>query len=348
MPHPDADDLALLALGESLGSAVDAHVAGCAECTSEIDSFRETIGLADLSNFGEDAPRPGEHVWQAIAAELGFSGAQLSAGSVATAFGDQGANPGPPVDTATGEPTAAPDRPAGTNGTAPPQLQLVPNTVPADTVPPDTVSPDTVSPTTVSTDTGRPDTGQPDTGHANDIPADHSADSGTGPGDRDLPSTVTPLTPRSAQPRRRSRWAAPLAAAVVGIAVGAGAVVVAQNRSNEVTIEAVAPLTPVVGGPLAVNPEEQLGKAELVAAPTGQEVVVTAADLPPSTNSYEVWLFGDEGRMVSLGTLSGGSGSFPVPEGYNTREYRVVDVSDEPPDGNPAHSGVSLIRGAFS
>ncbi len=331
MPHPDADDLALLALGESLGSAVDAHVAGCAECTSEIESFRETIGLADLSNFGEDAPRPGEHVWAAIAAELGFSGSQLSAGSVATAFGDPGANPGPPVDTETGELTAAPDRPAGTNGTAPPQLG------------PDTVSPDTVSPTTVSTDSA-----QPDSAHAIDSPADHSADSGAGPGDRDRPSTVTPLTPRSAQPRRWSRWAAPLAAAVVGIAVGAGAVIVAQNRSNEVTIEAVAPLTPVVGGPLAVNPEEQLGKAELVAAPTGQEVVVTAADLPPSTNSYEVWLFGDEGRMVSLGTLSDGSGSFPVPEGYNTREYRVVDVSDEPPDGNPAHSGISLIRGAFS
>ena len=339
MPHPDADDLALLALGESLGSAVDAHVAGCAECTSEIDSFRETIGLADLSNFGEDAPRPGEHVWQAIAAELGFSGAQRSAGSVATALGDQGANPGPPVDTATGELTVAPDRPAGTNGTAPPQLQIVPDTVSTDTVSTNTVSTDSVSTDTVSVDTGRPDIAQ-----ATASPAD----SGTGPGDRDLSSTVTPLTPRSAQPRRRSRWAAPLAAAVVGIAVGAGAVVVAQNRSNEVTIEAVAPLTPVVGGPLAVNPEEQLGKAELVAAPTGQEVVVNAADLPPSNNSYEVWLFGDEGRMVALGTLSGGSGSFPVPEGYNTREYRVVDVSDEPPDGNPQHSGVSLIRGAFS
>jgi hypothetical protein len=25
-----------------------------------------------------------------------------------------------------------------------------------------------------------------------------------------------------------------------------------------------------------------------------------------------------------------------------------VDVSDEAPDGNPAHSGISLVRGAFS
>ena len=73
------------------------------------------------------------------------------------------------------------------------------------------------------------------------------------------------------------------------------------------------------------------------------------ADLPPTSNSsYEVWLFGDDGKMVSLGTLDNGNGTFTVPQGINTREYRVVDVSDEPPDGNPAHSGISLIRGAFT
>ena len=73
MQHPDPDDLALIALGESIDDAVDAHVAGCAQCSAEVESFRMTVGLADLSNFGEDAARPGEHVWQAIAAELGFS-----------------------------------------------------------------------------------------------------------------------------------------------------------------------------------------------------------------------------------------------------------------------------------
>jgi hypothetical protein len=61
-----------------------------------------------------------------------------------------------------------------------------------------------------------------------------------------------------------------------------------------------------------------------------------------------VWLFGDNGKMVSLGTLDDGNGTFTVPADISTREYRTVDVSDEPPDGNPAHSGISLIRGAFS
>ena len=82
MQHPDPDDLALLALGESLGSAVDAHVADCQACSAEIETLRTTVGLAELSNFGEDAPPPGEHVWQAIAAELGF--AETGRSSVAT------------------------------------------------------------------------------------------------------------------------------------------------------------------------------------------------------------------------------------------------------------------------
>jgi len=125
-------------------------------------------------------------------------------------------------------------------------------------------------------------------------------------------------------------------------------VVISQRQSDDVTVEAVAPLTAVPGGPLTADQQQLLGKAELVAAPAGQEVRVDATDLPPPANSYEVWLFGGDGRMVSLGTLNDRWGSFTVPQGINPAEYSVVDISDEAPDGNPAHSGVSLIRGAFS
>ncbi len=94
MQHLDPDDLALLALGENLGDAVDAHVATCATCRDEIESFRMTVGLAELSNYGEDAPRPGEHVWAAIATELGLrqqrgrlAGLYYSAGSLGAIAG---------------------------------------------------------------------------------------------------------------------------------------------------------------------------------------------------------------------------------------------------------------------
>jgi len=299
--HLDPDDLALLALGENLGDTVDAHVATCAACRDEIESFKMTVGLAELSNYGEDAPQPGEHVWAAIAAELGFSETRSGTATVSIVNGEPGGSSGtpdasgplnPPADVVNREnpaPKSEDDASASRNGSTRPDLRSI---------------------------------------------------AGTGSGVPDAP-------PVSSE-KRWSRWAAPLAAAVVGIAIGAGAVIVAQNRSDDVTIEAIAPLTPVPDGPL--DPEKgEIGKAELVAAPTGEEVRISTADLPPATNSsYEVWLFGDDGKMVSLGTLNEGNGTFTVPQDISTREYRVVDVSDEPPDGNPAHSGISLIRGAFS
>ena len=279
MQHPDPDDLALIALGEDRGEAIADHVDNCAICQEEIAAFATTVGLAELANYGEDAPPPGEHVWLAIANELGFTGA---------------------TSTVTMKDTAAPDSPAASNSAA----------------------------------AGRPEL------------------NGGGPVLRSVPDNgadVTDPALTAPQPRRRrSRWVAPLAAIVVGVAIGAGAVIVAQNRSSDETIEAVAPLTPVDTGPLAADAGRQLGEAELVAVPAGNQVRVNAADLPATGNSYEVWLFGDEGNMVSLGTLSDGAGTFTVPNGIDPRVYRVVDVSEEPPDGKPAHSGVSLVRGAFS
>ena len=306
MPHLDPDDLALLALGENLGAAVDAHVTGCAACSGEIESFRMTVGLAELSNYGEDAPQPGEHVWQAIAAELGFSGARAGTGGLATVVGELDDQPPAAVPT----PTTPPAAPAAT-------------TTPAAA---------TAEP---------PSAGQP--------PHPAGLNGSAGPVVRSVPGTG-PAAAGSRAPRARrwSRWVAPLAAAVVGIAVGAGAVVISQSQTDKVTIEAIAPLTAVPGGPLTADEQRQLGRAELVAAAAGQEVRVDATDLPPPTNSYEVWLFGGEGRMVSLGTLNDRWGSFTVPQGINPAEYSVVDISDEAPDGNPAHSGVSLVRGAFS
>ena len=282
MQHPECDDLALLALEESLGSEVDAHVAGCPRCSAEVAAFRTTVGLAALSNYGENAPRPGESVWQAIADELGLD----SSGQ-----GDTVAPTGPTVPLrADGPSMPLPEGGAHKNGSNGGRLTSVP---------------------------------------------------GTG--------TDLPATGRGPVSRRWVRWAAPLAAAVVGIAVGAGAVVISQNRGSEVTVEAVAPLTGVPGGPLTADQKRQLGQAELLAAPGGTQVKVDAPDLPPSsTNAYEVWLFGSDGRMVSLGTLNNGGGTFTVPTGISTKEYRTVDVSDEPPNGNPAHSGISLVRGSFS
>jgi hypothetical protein len=38
----------------------------------------------------------------------------------------------------------------------------------------------------------------------------------------------------------------------------------------------------------------------------------------------------------------------PIPPGTDLNLYRLVDVSDEPHDGNAAHSGHSLLRGVLT
>ncbi len=53
-------------------------------------------------------------------------------------------------------------------------------------------------------------------------------------------------------------------------------------------------------------------------------------------------------RLVSLGTMTGDRASFPIPEGLDLDEYVIVDVSREHFDGDPTHSGDSIVRGTLS
>ena len=72
MPHPDPDDLALVALGEQLDPSPCPHRRVCG--VHGRPRPRGTIDLAGLSDYGADAPAPDEYVWDAIADELGFGG----------------------------------------------------------------------------------------------------------------------------------------------------------------------------------------------------------------------------------------------------------------------------------
>ena len=54
------------------------------------------------------------------------------------------------------------------------------------------------------------------------------------------------------------------------------------------------------------------------------------------------------GEDALAGLLEGSEGTFPLPAGVDLSEYSVVDVSREPSDGDPAHSGDSIVRGALA
>ena len=65
-----------------------------------------------------------------------------------------------------------------------------------------------------------------------------------------------------------------------------------------------------------------------------------------SGDAIELWLIDpDASRLVSLGDVGGSGGDVTVPRGIDLSHYSTVDVSAEPPDGNPAHSGNSIVRG---
>ncbi|MBO3089998.1 anti-sigma factor [Cellulomonas dongxiuzhuiae] len=151
-------------------------------------------------------------------------------------------------------------------------------------------------------------------------------------------ATVTPLAPRS---RTRRAWLAVAAAAglVVG---GVGASAWWQLRPDRSTVVASAVLEPLPGW-------TETGTAQVRTAADGSRSLVVDLDEAPAGEGFlEVWLLKpDVSGLVSLGTLDGTSGEFALPPGLDLAEFPVVDVSDEPLDGEPAHSGVSVVRGAL-
>jgi len=74
--HVNDDLLALLALGEPVGSASDlAHIEECERCADEVDALRGVVGLAREAGSGHVLVAPAPHVWQRISAELELAAA---------------------------------------------------------------------------------------------------------------------------------------------------------------------------------------------------------------------------------------------------------------------------------
>lgn len=156
---------------------------------------------------------------------------------------------------------------------------------------------------------------------------------------------VAPVVDLSQRRARRARPATWLlaAAGIGGIVVGgvATAAIVGPSSSGpEATVAASVDLAPL--------PEwDASGSAELGVTPDGQQVLTVSVSADDSSDGYrEVWLIdADVEGMVSLGILDGSSGQFVIPDGVEVGDFPIVDVSWEPLDGDPTHSGDSIVRG---
>ena len=109
---------------------------------------------------------------------------------------------------------------------------------------------------------------------------------------------------------------------------------------------ASAQLAPMPDGP------DRGGSAEATLNRTdaGYTVTVKASGVAGPEGFYEVWLLDPENSgLIALGSIAAGEqeATFPVPDGVDLEAFNAVDVSDEPLDGDPTHSTVTVLRGTL-
>ena len=323
MDHIEPDELAVLALDGHLPDGVArSHLDECVECLAEYESLARTVALARGSADGAvEAPSPA--VWAAIHSELGL--APELAGDPLASVRPSSAASGPRAAAPPARPVSAAQAPVIPSGPAP------------------VFSPEP-SPTGAAEAAGTIDTTE-----------------ATGGATGTTEATVTSLgdvasrrhrrnggggTGAGADARRTRRWVPIVAAAavggvLVGVALGAAAGGFGLFGSTD-------PTSVVASAQLDAFPGwSATGEALLEQGDDGVRSIVVELDAPvPAGDVREVWLIrSDASGLVSLGLLDGSSGRFAVPDGIDLEEFTLVDVSAEPVDGDPAHSGDSIVRG---
>ncbi len=136
-----------------------------------------------------------------------------------------------------------------------------------------------------------------------------------------------------------------------------------RTRLRVATAVAAMAAVLLVGVPLALSLRgSSPGTVELAALPghegfggraelDGRDLVVDLTGVPPEEGTfYEVWLLDLDGGtlrdLVALGTIDS-SGHYTIDQSVDISRYDTLDVSIEPDDGDPAHSGVSVVRGVL-
>ena len=151
-----------------------------------------------------------------------------------------------------------------------------------------------------------------------------------------LPGLPEPSAPRRPRLVLRPAVAALCAVALLAAGVGLGVVL---DRDPEPATRLV--LSPIEG----VDP----GASGRVGV-TSDRVNVRVSGLPPTADGqfYEMWLLGADKQLVGLGSFQvgeDGMATLKLPLPVDPGQFSYFDISLEPGDGDPGHSGVSVLRG---
>lgn len=156
--------------------------------------------------------------------------------------------------------------------------------------------------------------------------------------------------PRRSWPRRALvlRPAVALAASALLVAAGiAGGILIPGDDSGDPPRELAVPLLPLdrsVPGGAARGTEA--GRA-VVVGDGRVRVEVRGAAADGEGAYHELWLLPKAGDPVPVGRFrvegdGHGTATFPLPA--DPERFAYFDVSEEPADGDPAHSGRSILR----
>jgi anti-sigma-K factor RskA len=173
---------------------------------------------------------------------------------------------------------------------------------------------------------------------------------GTDAWDLPTPPPLRSLPTEAATPRARRGvvlrpgFAVAACAGMLAVGLGAGIVIERAGRTETPVVAArtqslarVGAAPAAAGGTLRITNEET------------PRVTVDVHDVAPTGSGrfYEVWLLNSADDLVSVGgfrvdgTGAGHfEGSLPIP----ASNFKYIDVSLEPTDGNPAHSKDSVLQ----
>ncbi|MFE1248048.1 anti-sigma factor [Streptomyces sp. NPDC058735] len=177
---------------------------------------------------------------------------------------------------------------------------------------------------------------------------------GPEPFDEDVPEAdasqsdddSVPPPPPAARPRARrlGRFGVALAACAALLGAAAGSTITWWVTRDDAGVSVAE------GSRLNSLQASSAGYARLSESDGHRTLRITVEGLPRTSGYFEVWLMDrTHTKLVSMGVLGpDGRASLPVPSNIDLREYSVVDVSVQPYNGKPDHSGDSLVRGPYA
>jgi hypothetical protein len=175
-----------------------------------------------------------------------------------------------------------------------------------------------------------------------EVRAEAEADASVAAEDEAAAAPAEPVVPLAPRRRRASPLVLGLVAAVVLLVVALAASLIGPD-DPEPQVAARADLN----DELLTVTTDTVGDATLLRSDGETLLEVDLVDLPPTPAGvvYEVWLIDPDTEELQTLGLTDGRGKLVVPDGIDPARFSVVDVSREPVDGVPAHSGDSIVRG---